>query len=95
MTMASASSRAIRAWRKISDGNQRRVVGDDAAGIDEARSVAGPLDFAVDAVAGDAGLVADDGAAEPVRRLKSVDLPTLGRPQMTKRAGIAEFARSS
>ena len=39
------------------------VVGDDAAGIDDAGGAALPADFAVDAVAGDAGLVADDGAA--------------------------------
>ena len=44
-------------------GNLCIVVGDDAAGIDR-RGRCGPAsDFAVDAVAGDAGLVADDGAA--------------------------------
>ena len=63
-------------------GDELRIVRDDAAGIDDAEVTARPLGFAVDAVAGDARLVADDGAAAPVRRLKSVDLPTLGRPQM-------------
>ena len=58
-----ASSSAVRAWRKISAGMRLGIVRDDAAGIDEARGAAGPFDFAVDAVAGDAGLVADDGAA--------------------------------
>ena len=44
-------------------GDEGFVIGDDAAGVDEARGTAVPLDLAVDAVAGDAGLVADDGAA--------------------------------
>ncbi len=44
-------------------GDEGGVVGDDAAGIDDAGDAAGPVDFTVDAVAGDAGLVAYDGAA--------------------------------
>ena len=44
-------------------GDEGVVVGDDAAGVDDAGVAAHPLDLAVDAVAGDAGLVADDGAA--------------------------------
>ena len=39
------------------------VVGDDTTSIDKAGGAALPADFAVDAIAGDAGLVADDGAA--------------------------------
>jgi len=39
------------------------VVGDDAAGVDDAGVAGLPLDEAVDAVAGDAGLVANDGTA--------------------------------
>ena len=44
-------------------GDEGGVVGDDAAGVDDAGVAGLPLDEAVDAVAGDAGLVADDGAA--------------------------------
>ncbi len=44
-------------------GDESLVVGDDAAGVDQAGLVGLPVDEAVDAVAGDAGLVADDGAA--------------------------------
>ncbi len=44
-------------------GDKGFVVGHDATGIDQTRLAALPLDLAVDAVAGDAGLVADDGAA--------------------------------
>ena len=43
--------------------DQGFVVGDDAAGVDEADDAAAPFDLAVDAIAGDAGLVADDAAA--------------------------------
>ncbi len=42
--------------------NQRVVVGHNAAGVDDARDLPLPLDLAVDAVAGDAGLIADDRA---------------------------------
>ena len=38
------------------------VVGDNAAGVHEAEAAASPLVFAIDAVAGDAGFIADDGA---------------------------------
>ena len=44
-------------------GNEGFVVGDDAAGVDDAGDAAVPADLAIDAVAGDAGLVADDRAA--------------------------------
>ena len=43
--------------------NQLRVVGQDAAGIDHPRMLAGPLDLAVDPVAGDARLIAHDRTA--------------------------------
>ena len=43
--------------------DQFRVVGDDAAGVNQAEAAPGPVVFAVDAVAGDARLVAHDGAA--------------------------------
>ena len=39
------------------------IVGNNAAGVDDLERVAAPIGFAVDAVAGDAGLVGDDGAA--------------------------------
>ena len=39
------------------------VFGQDAAGVDDAELAAFPLGVAVEAVAGDAGFVADDGAA--------------------------------
>ena len=44
-------------------GNQGFVVGDDAAGVDDTRDAAVPADLAVDSVAGNSGLVADDGTA--------------------------------
>ena len=43
--------------------NQLRVVGKDAAGIDHASMLAGPLDLAVDPVAGDARFIAHDRTA--------------------------------
>src|SRR5581483_11204128 len=43
--------------------NERDVIGNDAAGVDDAEVASAPLGFAVEAVAGDAGLIADDGAA--------------------------------
>jgi hypothetical protein len=44
-------------------GDEFGVVGDDAAGIHQAEAAASPVEFAIDAVAGDAGLVTDNGAA--------------------------------
>ena len=61
--MASASVKGDLGLAEDFGGDEGFVVGDDAAGVDEADVAAGPLDLAVDAVAGDAGLVADDGAA--------------------------------
>ena len=46
-------------------GDELRIVGNDAAGVDEAIAAAGPFIFAVDAVAGDAGLIADDRSPTP------------------------------
>ena len=92
ITMASACSSATRAWRKISDGNQRLVVGNDAAGIDHAQHLARPFGFAVEAVAGDAGLVADDGAArsdQPVEQRRFADV---GAADDGERAGDRQFA---
>ncbi len=44
-------------------GDHFVVVGDDSAGVDQFEMTAMVGGFAVDAVAGDAGFVADDGAA--------------------------------
>ena len=44
-------------------GDEIFFFGKDAAGVDDAQVAAFPLRVAVEAVAGDAGLVADDGAA--------------------------------
>ncbi len=41
------------------------VFGDDAAGVDYAEGVPAPFGVAIETVAGDAGLVPDDGAARP------------------------------
>ena len=76
ITIAFASSSATRAWRKISDGISL-FFGDDAAGIDNAHLAAVPLGFAVNPVAGDAGLVADDGAPrahQPVEQRRLADI---------------------
>src|ERR1700736_5051222 len=43
--------------------NQRFVVGNHSAGIDNFHGAATPFGFAIDAIAGDAGLVGDDGAS--------------------------------
>ena len=62
--------------------DQRIVVGNDAAGIDHAQQLARPFGFAIETVAGDAGLVADDGTARSDQAVEERDLPTLGRPTM-------------
>ena len=59
-------------------GDEGRVVGDDAAGVDEARGGGLPLDEAVDAVAGDSGLVADDGAAGTGEAIEEGGLADVG-----------------
>ncbi len=59
-------------------GDEFGVVGDDAAGVYEARVGSHPLDEAVDAVAGDAGLVADDGAARTGEAIEERRLADVG-----------------
>ncbi len=59
-------------------GDQGFVVGDDAAGVDQAGFAALPLDLAVDAVARDAGLVADDGAARAGEAVEERALADVG-----------------
>ncbi len=54
------------------------VVGDDAAGVDDFHFVAEPFGFAVDAVAGDAGLVGDDGAARAGQAIEERGLADVG-----------------
>ena len=44
-------------------GDEIFVVRNDAAGVDDTELVAAPFGFCVETVAGDTGLVADDGAA--------------------------------
>ncbi len=51
-------------------GDEIGVIRDDAAGVDDASGAPGPFDLAVDAIAGDARLVTDDG---PPRAGKAVE----------------------
>ena len=85
-TITSASSSATRAWRKISAGISCLVVGNDAAGIDHAQLLAGPFHLAVDAVAGDAGLVADDGAPRSDQPVEQRGLADVGAADNGQRA---------
>ncbi len=59
-------------------GDKGGVVGDDAAGVDEAGRGGLPVDEAVDAVAGDAGLVADDGTARAGEAIEEGRLADVG-----------------
>jgi hypothetical protein len=70
MTMAAASSRAKRAWRKDLGWNKVLVFRQDAAGIDHAETVSGPVGFGVKAVARNARLVADDSPARSDNAVK-------------------------
>ena len=54
------------------------VVRDDAAGVDDFDLVAAPFGFAVDAIAGDAGLVGDDGAARSGQAIEERGLAHVG-----------------
>ena len=54
------------------------VFGKDAAGIDDAKCVAAPVGFAVQAVAGDAGFVADDGAPRSDQAIEQRGLADVG-----------------
>ena len=58
--------------------NQLRVVGQDAAGIDHAGMLAGPLDLAVDPVAGDARLIAHDRTARAGETVEECGLAHIG-----------------
>ena len=78
MMMASASSSATLAWRKISAG-MNLFFGNNAAGIDDAQAAPAPFGLAVEPVAGDAGFVADDGAPrshQPVEERGFADVGT-------------------
>src|ERR1700690_1921558 len=46
------------------------IFGDDAAGIHHSKLMSEPFDLAIEAVARDAGLVADDGAPRPGQMIK-------------------------
>ncbi len=59
-------------------GNEGFVVGNDAAGIHQASEAAVPADLAIDAVAGDAGLIADDGAAAAGESVEEGGLADVG-----------------
>ena len=66
-------------------GNQLGFVREGYHGIHHPGMLARPLDLAVNPVTGDARLIAHDQAwSAGGRRLKSVDLPTLGRPTMAR-----------
>ena len=69
--------------------NEFRIVGHDAARIDQPEAPPSPFVLPVDAVARDAWLVANDGAPAPRNRLNSVDLPTFGRPTMATSGNAA------
>ncbi len=74
-------------------GNQRLVVGNDAAGVDHAKLPAGPFGFAVKAVAGDAGLVAYDGAARSHQAVEQRRLADVGAADDGQRAREGNLAR--
>ena len=59
-------------------GDEFGVVGDDAAGVDEAGVGGLPLDEAIDAVAGDSWLVANDGAARTCEAIEERRLADVG-----------------
>ncbi len=58
--------------------DQGLVVRYDTAGIDDFQRPAAPLGLAVDAVAGDAGLVGDDGAARAGQTVEESGLAHVG-----------------
>src|ERR1700675_908492 len=59
-------------------GDQRLVIGNDAAGVDNFQGAAAPFSFSVDTVAGDAGFVGDDGAASPGKPIKQGGFADVG-----------------
>ena len=58
--------------------DQGFVIGDDAAGIDNFQRATTPFGFAIDAVACDAGLVGDDGAARAGQTVEERGLAHVG-----------------
>jgi hypothetical protein len=66
------------------------LVGDvlEAGGVDQLQVQVAQAAVGEAAVAGDAGLVVDQGQLAPARRLNRVDLPTLGRPTMASFKGM-------
>ena len=76
--MTAASASAVLGLEEDFGGDEFGVVGDDAAGVDQAGGGGLPLDEAVDAVAGDSGLVADDGAARASEAIEERRLADVG-----------------
>ena len=91
ITMASASSSATRAWRKISDGISALSSG-TMPPVSTTRVCAQPLSFAVDAVAGDARLVAHDGAARPNQPVEQRGLADIRTADNGERTAHGHFA---
>ena len=72
--------------------DQGFVVRDDAAGVNDLQGAAAPFGSAIDAVAGDAGLVGDDGAARAGETVEERGLAHVGAPTITRdgrRSGIS------
>ena len=59
-------------------GDEIFFFGEDAAGVDDAQVAAFPFGVAVEAVAGDAGFVADDGAARAYDAVEERGLADVG-----------------
>ena len=59
-------------------GDEIFFFGENASGVDDAQVAAFPLRVAVEAVASDAGLVADDGAARAYDAVKERGLANVG-----------------
>ena len=87
ITMASAWFERDASLAKNLRRNQRLVFGNDAAGVDHAQHLAGPFGFAVETITGDAGLVANDGAARPDQAVEERDLADVGAADDGQRAG--------
>ena len=66
-------------------GNEILVLGKDAAGIDDAKIVAVPMDSPYRRSRVMPGSSPTMARRDPTSRLNSVDLPTLGRPTMAMR----------
>ncbi len=84
--MASACFERDLGLAKDFRGDESCVVGNDAAGIDHAQQLAGPLGFAVKTVAGDARLVADNGAAGADQTVEERGLADVGAADDGERA---------